>query len=78
MNEVRDFNVANEISKETKYKLLYEDKPNVGSGYKDWFIKKFKKPGFTVEIGKGENPLPISMAEEVYKEAEGILLEGLK
>lgn len=47
-------------------------------GYKDWFIKKFKKPGFTVEIGKGENPLPISMADEVYKEAEGILLEGLK
>ena len=47
-------------------------------GYKDWFIKKFKKPGFTVEIGKGENPLPLKVAEEVYKEVEGILQEGLK
>lgn len=29
-------------------------------GYKDWFIDRFNKPGFTVEIGKGENPLPLS------------------
>ena len=29
-------------------------------GYKDWFIDKFDRPGFTVEIGKGENPLPLS------------------
>lgn len=29
-------------------------------GYKDWFIKYFNRPAFTVEIGKGENPLPLS------------------
>lgn len=29
-------------------------------GYKDWFIDYFNRPGFTVEIGKGENPLPLS------------------
>lgn len=38
----------------------------VYGGYKDWFIKKFKKPGFTIEIGRGENPLPLSDFDNVY------------
>jgi g-D-glutamyl-meso-diaminopimelate peptidase len=29
-------------------------------GFKDWFIHAFHRPGFTVEIGKGRNPLPLS------------------
>lgn len=28
------------------------------AGYKDWFIQRFRKPGFTVELGLGKNPLP--------------------
>lgn len=47
-------------------------------GFKDWFIKQFKKPGFTVEIGLGENPLPLSAFDEVYEGVLPILLEGLK
>lgn len=35
-------------------------------GYKDWFIKKFKKPAFTIEIGLGENPLTLDMFDDVY------------
>lgn len=30
------------------------------SGYKDWFIKSHGRPGFTIEVGKGTNPLPIT------------------
>ncbi len=29
-------------------------------GFKDWFIDAFKRPGFTIEVGKGTNPLPES------------------
>lgn len=43
-------------------------------GYKDWFIKKYKKPGFTVEIGLGENPLPMSDFDEVFSGVLPILL----
>ena len=35
-------------------------------GFKDWFIREFDRPGFTVEIGKGENPLPPEDFEEIY------------
>ncbi len=47
-------------------------------GYKDWFIKTYKKPGFTLEIGLGKNPLPIEDFEEVYSGVVGILREGLR
>lgn len=26
------------------------------AGYKDWFIQDFRRPGFTIEAGSGENP----------------------
>ena len=47
-------------------------------GYKDWFIKTYKKPGFTVEIGRGENPLPMENYDEIYNGVLGILIEGMK
>lgn len=37
-----------------------------GGGFKDWFLKEFNRPAFTVEVGKGQNPLPISSAFETY------------
>lgn len=44
------------------------------SGYKDWFIKEFRKPGCTIEAGKGVNPLPISQFQEIYNDNLEILL----
>jgi len=44
------------------------------SGYKDWFIKEFNRPGFTIEVGKGKNPLPISQFDEIYIKVIKILL----
>ena len=37
------------------------------AGYKDWFIQQFKKPGYTIEVGRGENPLPLDQFDEIYK-----------
>lgn len=45
-----------------------------GGGFKDWFISEFKRPGFTIELGKGKNPLPISDCESIYNKAEKMLL----
>ena len=36
------------------------------AGYKDWFIKYWKRPGYTVEVGQGTSPLPISQFDEIY------------
>ena len=46
------------LSRESGYSL--EDTPYVSgfAGYKDWFIDAFRRPGYTVEFGRGTNPLP--------------------
>ena len=46
------------------------------AGYKDWFIKRFRKPGYTIEAGLGENPLPLSQFDEIYRDVLGILVTG--
>ena len=33
---------------------------NSDAGFKDWFIQEYARPGFTVEVGMGRNPLPLS------------------
>lgn len=47
------------------------------AGYKDWFIQDFLKPGFTIELGRGINPLPLSQFDEIYEEVLGIFLASL-
>ena len=37
------------------------------AGYKDWFIDSFGRPGYTVEAGRGENPLPVTQFETIYR-----------
>lgn len=47
------------------------------AGYKDWFIAKFRRPGFTVEAGCGRNPLPLASFEDLYDECMRLLTEAL-
>lgn len=44
------------------------------AGYKDWFIKEFRKPGYTVEAGRGRNPLPITQLPRIYEDNMRLLL----
>lgn len=43
-------------------------------GMKDWFIEKYDRPGFTVEIGRGENPLPVEQFPAVYRKLRELLI----
>ena len=46
------------------------------AGYKDWFIQEYNRPGYTVEVGLGTNPLPISQFDRIYNDNIGILVLG--
>lgn len=46
------------------------------AGYKDWFISEYNRPGYTIESGLGENPLPLSNLPEMYRRTLGILVLG--
>ena len=56
------------------YKLSAPEGLAVGGGFKDWFIEEFAKPGFTIEIGKGKNPLPLSDIVEIYDKLESMMI----
>ena len=58
---------------------MLEDVPYASgfAGYKDWYILKFDRPGFTVEAGSGQNPLPLSQFGEIWERNLGILTLGL-
>lgn len=66
--------VANRLSSLSGYALTKPEPVAACGGLKDWFISEFSRPGFTVECGKGVNPLPISSAASIYHEVRRMLL----
>lgn len=47
------------------------------AGYKDWFIESYNRPGYTIEIGVGMSPLPLSQFHQIYNDNIGILVGGI-
>lgn len=80
----RDIFVANAkeyakmFSKASGYMLDFPEAQAASGGYKDWFIERFKKPGFTIECGLGENPLPIDQLDTILTNTFPILLLASK
>lgn len=67
--------IAKEFAKVSGYRAVqYIDSH---AGYKDWFIQEFRKPGFTIELGKGINPLPLSQFDDIYKRTLPIFVAAL-
>ena len=61
------YEIGRLLCKESGYVL---DKPSgitSCGGFKDWFIKMYNKPSYTIEVGKGKNPLPFSQFEDIYE-----------
>ncbi len=73
----RSEEIGRELARVSGYSL--EDTPYASSfaGYKDWFISYYNRPGYTVEIGRGTNPLPISDFDSVYPPNRRLLTEAL-
>ncbi|WP_100398510.1 M14 family metallopeptidase [Bacillus sp. FJAT-44742] len=47
------------------------------AGFKDWFIKEWKRPGFTIETGNGKNPLSFDASLEMWLNNVPLILESL-
>lgn len=63
------------LAKSSGYTLSSPDEEIASyGGFKDWFISEFERHGFTVEIGKGKNPLPISQLTDIYEKIEEMLM----
>ena len=69
--------LGEQMARASGYRL--EEIPYASSfaGYKDWFIQDFDRPGYTIEAGEGENPLPLSQLPEMVRDNLPIFLLGL-
>lgn len=68
--------IAERFSNSSGYALADTPYDSSFAGYKDWFIQTYNRPGYTIEAGFGENPLPISHFDEIYRDNLGILVLG--
>lgn len=69
--------IGNIMSQRSGYPLMITPEYSSFAGYKDWFIQTYNRPGYTIEAGLGENPLPISQFDKIYRDNIGILVTGL-
>ena len=76
INPPRGYEIGTRFASSSGYLLTDVPYNSSFAGYKDWFIQTYNKPGYTVEAGIGENPLPISQFDEIYKDNLGILILG--
>jgi g-D-glutamyl-meso-diaminopimelate peptidase len=67
------YELAKRLAEASGYELDNVPDESAHAGYKDWFISEYNRPGFTIEFGLGENPLPVSQFEAMYTVEEKIL-----
>lgn len=72
----KSLHMAKIFSALTDYTLVKNEGLYSSGGLKDWFIEEFGRPAFTVEIGKGKNPLPIEAVDEIYERLESMMVVG--
>ena len=75
-NPPRSLYIGNHFARVSGYELAETPYNSSFAGYKDWFIQDYNRPGYTVEVGQGQNPLPVSQFDRIYSDILGILVLG--
>lgn len=73
-NPPNSYPIALELSAVSGYSVETTPPEMGNAGYKDWFIQEYNLPGYTIEVGSGTNPLPISDFDRIYKDNVGMLM----
>ncbi|MFE4143179.1 M14 family zinc carboxypeptidase [Peribacillus sp. YIM B13472] len=68
-NMARDYGIAKKTAELTGYELTFPEKEAVGSGFTDWFITEFRRPGMTIELSYlvDETNPPLTVFPEEWK-----------
>lgn len=72
-NPEKSEEIAYEMGKRSGYFPEIAPEESGNAGLKDWFIKEFNRPGFTIEAGQGISPLPLECFDKIYKECSEII-----
>lgn len=70
--------IGNILSEASGYPLETTPPDSSYAGYKDWFIKSYNRPGYTIETGLGVNPLPITQFDKIYEENKYLIIYAIR
>lgn len=75
--ENRDRKIAQALCAKTGYPIIekWDPRNKTSMGFKDWFVKRFKKPSFTIEIGYNYGTvtkLPFDVFDSVWQRNKAI------
>lgn len=73
-NPPNSLKIGEMLSKLSGYILELTPYSSSFAGLKDWFIMQYNLPAYTIEVGKGVNPLPISQFDKIYSNNIGMLV----
>lgn len=59
--------IADAMANVSGYSVEEPSYPASFGGMKDWFVDKFKRPGFTLEVGRGKNPIDDAQLPDIEK-----------
>ena len=71
------YKIASLLSDASGYALDYPTGLALGGNFKDWFILEFRRPAFSIKIGKNENTSYDYTSEKIYKKIKKMLFESL-
>jgi g-D-glutamyl-meso-diaminopimelate peptidase len=60
--------IADALARVSGYSVESTPYNSAFAGYKDWFISEYDRPGYTIEAGRGVNPLPLSQFDKIYND----------
>ena len=69
--------MAGILSMSSGYALGEPARSAGAAGMKDWFMEKYGKPAFTVEVGRGDCPIPLSGFPFLYRRLKEMLMLGI-
>lgn len=73
----RGLEIGEEFARISGYELANVAYSSAFAGYKDWVIQDYNIPSYTVEAGRGVNPLPLSQFFDIYADNLGIMTQSL-
>ncbi|MBQ9413874.1 MAG: M14 family metallocarboxypeptidase [Clostridia bacterium] len=66
--------VAEMLAALSGYRVASPEPLATGGGMKDWFIEQYGRFGFTLELGRGVNPLPADDLDPIWDKTSEMLL----
>mgnify|MGYP004543249821 FL=1 len=71
------FELGKLLADKSGYPLAKTPYASSNAGYKDFFILDYDRPGYTIEAGFGQNPLPISQFDSIYAANAPLMSQAL-